>query len=157
VLFILCRYRLPEALLCFNDAGEIPLLNSGEPADPRRAASTPAEFCGVPASQCAVIALTRDYRHYKAVICGERKPFTFTPRSYSFFLLNVELTVGHRVLYPMRSHWEDVDFNETCERTGLAVVKCNTIFHVKTDVSRFHTHSFFRLQFQSMSFAFVIF
>ena len=131
--------------------GAVPLLRTSD-SDGERVASTPAEFSGIPASQCAVIALSRDFRHYKAVISGDRNPFKFTPRSYSFFLLNVDLTVKHRVLYPMRSHWEDVDFNEACERTGLAVVKCNTVFHDKTNVRR---ALFFTLQCQTecMSFA----
>ena len=42
------------------------------------------------------------------------------------FLLNVKLTIKHSVLYPPRSHWEDVDFNELAELKDLAVVKCNS-------------------------------
>eukprot|EP00037_Helgoeca_nana_P011982 m.107986 g.107986 ORF g.107986 m.107986 type:complete len:748 (+) comp21184_c1_seq1:1009-3252(+) len=113
----------------------VPLLHeSGDGVD--QPAKTRAEFAGRPSHQCAVIALSRRWLNYKDVISGRRKPFTFTPRSYSFFLLNVGLTVSKRVFYPMRSHWEDVDFNEACERKGLAVIKCNTIFHAKENVQR---------------------
>ena len=100
------------------------------------AAKCAVEVSGHPAAQVALIALNRDVSIWKKVPKGLQKPFSFTRSAYSMFLLNVKLTINKSVLYPPRSHWEDVDFNELAERKGLAVIKCNTIFHCKINFQK---------------------
>ena len=102
------------------------------------AASSKPGFVGCPGTQLAVIGLERDCRNYKDVLSGRRLPFTFTRSTYSMFLLNVRLTIEKKVLYPPRSHWEDIDFNEQCESKGLGVVKSGTSMHHKDQNQHIH-------------------
>ena len=57
------------------------------------------------------------------------RPFAKT-QVYAAVLLNVKSTVEKRVLYRPWPCWEDLRFNDDCDKEGLWVVKCN----------RFHFH-----------------
>ena len=57
------------------------------------------------------------------------KPFAKT-QVYAAVLLNVKSTVEKRVLYRPWPCWEDLRFNDDCDKEGLWVVKCNRFrFH----------------------------
>ena len=57
------------------------------------------------------------------------KPFAKT-QVYAAVLLNVKSTVEKRVLYRPWPCWEDLRFNDDCDKEGLWVVKCNRfLFH----------------------------
>ena len=57
------------------------------------------------------------------------RPFAKT-QVYAAVLLNVKSTVEKRVLYRPRPCWEDLRFNDDCDKEGLWVVKCNRFrFH----------------------------
>ena len=82
-------------------------------------------------SSCyGVIGLRRDARGYEDL----RGPFAVTHSVYSFVLLNAAETVRRGVLYPPKPFWEDVEFNRLCEERGLAVLKCNRLFHFKKNL-----------------------
>ena len=57
------------------------------------------------------------------------KPFAKT-QVYAAFLLNVKSTVEKKVYYRPWPCWEDLRFNDDCDKAGLWVVKCNRfLFH----------------------------
>ena len=57
------------------------------------------------------------------------RPFAKT-QVYAAILLNVKSTVEKRVLYRPWPCWEDLRFNDDCDKKGLWVVKCNRFrFH----------------------------
>ena len=57
------------------------------------------------------------------------RPFAKT-QVYAAILLNVKSTVEKRVLYRPWPCWEDLRFNDDCDKEGLWVVKCNRfLFH----------------------------
>ena len=57
------------------------------------------------------------------------RPFAKT-QVYAAVLLNVKSTVEKRVLYRPWPCWEDLRFNDDCDKEGLWVVKCNRFrFH----------------------------
>ena len=57
------------------------------------------------------------------------RPFAKT-QVYAAVLLNVKSTVEKRVLYRPWPCWEDLRFNDDCDKEGLWVVKCNRfLFH----------------------------
>ena len=57
------------------------------------------------------------------------RPFAKT-QVYAAILLNVKSTVEKRVLYRPWPCWEDLRFNDDCDKEGLWVVKCNRFrFH----------------------------
>ncbi|CAH3029665.1 unnamed protein product, partial [Porites evermanni] len=57
------------------------------------------------------------------------RPFAKT-QVYAAILLNVKSTVEKRVLYQPWPCWEDLRFNDDCDKEGLWVVKCNRFrFH----------------------------
>ena len=57
------------------------------------------------------------------------RPFAKT-QVYAVVLLNVKSTVEKRVLYRPWPCWEDLRFNDDCDKEGLWVVKCNRFrFH----------------------------
>ena len=53
-----------------------------------------------------------------------RRPFSKT-QVYALVLLNVKSTVEKRVFYRPWPCWEDLRFNDDCDKAGLWVVKCN--------------------------------
>lgn len=99
-------------------------------------ARTNAEMCGITKQHYGVVGLSRDHRKWKDFAAGRSPPFNATRSTYSMYMLNVEKTVECGVLYQPRAHWEDVDFNEQCESAGIAVVKCNTLYHHKLNLQK---------------------
>jgi len=57
-------------------------------------------------------------------------PFSKT-QVYAAILLNVTSTVEKRVLYRPWPCWEDLRFNDDCDKEGLWVVKCNRFHFLK--------------------------
>lgn len=99
-------------------------------------ARTNAEMCGITKQHYGVVGLSRDLRKWKDFAAGRSPPFNATRSTYSMYMLNIEKTVECGVLYQPRAHWEDVDFNEQCESEGIAVVKCNTLYHNKLNLQK---------------------
>ena len=62
-------------------------------------------------------------------------PVAVTPLSrtqvYAAVLLNVKSTVEKSVFYRPWPCWEDVRFNDNCDKAGLWVVKCNRYSFLK--------------------------
>ena len=72
-----------------------------------------------------------DKLHYSYGVLGllrsvptVRRPFTKT-QVYALVLLNVKSTVEKGVFYRPWPCWEDLRFNDDCDKAGLWVVKCN--------------------------------
>jgi len=81
----------------------------------------------------AVVGMSRDpagFVRYKNM----KHPFKVTHSVYSFYLLNVELTVDRGVFYPPKTFWEDIHFNQLCEEKDMAVLKCRHFFHHKKNL-----------------------
>ncbi|KAK2553917.1 hypothetical protein P5673_024614 [Acropora cervicornis] len=57
-------------------------------------------------------------------VCTVRRPFSKT-QVYALVLLNVKSTVEKGVFYRPWPCWEDLRFNDDCDKAGLWVVKCN--------------------------------
>lgn len=57
-------------------------------------------------------------------------PFTKT-QVYAVILLNVQSTVEKKVFYRPWPVWEDLRFNDDCDKAGLWVVKCNRYHFLK--------------------------
>ena len=57
-------------------------------------------------------------------VCTVRRPFSKT-QVYALVLLNVKSTVEKGVFYRPWPCWEDLRFNDDCDKAGLWVVRCN--------------------------------
>jgi hypothetical protein len=69
------------------------------------------------------------------------KPFVVGQQVYSFFLFNVAGTVERGLLYPVKPVMEDIHFNQLCEESKMAVLRCNRFFHSKKNLSQLNTSS----------------
>jgi hypothetical protein len=54
---------------------------------------------------------------------------------YSAILLNVKKTVAEKIYYPMKPVWEDIEFAHMCMEKKLLVLKSNTLFHQKKNLT----------------------
>ena len=85
----------------------------------------------------AVLGMSRSFHHWSVVGTEGNPAFKVSHAVGSFYLLNVQATAGAKptpVLYQPYPVQEDLDFNFACEEAGLVVAKCNTLFHVKTNL-----------------------
>ena len=68
-------------------------------------------------------------------VLSEVVPVAVTPFSraqvYAAVLLNVKSTVEKSVFYRPWPCWEDLRFNDDCDKAGLWVVKCNRYSFLK--------------------------
>lgn len=82
--------------------------------------------------QYGIIGMSRDVGRRETI----DKPFMVTYSVYSFFLLNVSATIDHRLIYPARTFWEDIEASHVCESSGLLVCKTNRYAHWKKAIGR---------------------
>jgi len=80
----------------------------------------------------AVVGMPRDPRKYGVI----QNPMCVTHSVYSFFWLNVKSTVERGVLYPPKTFWEDLAFNQMCEEKDMVVLKVRRFFHLKKNLQR---------------------
>lgn len=120
---------LPDEVACPKNGRQTPrcqTINHGAQTVENR-----ADFSGS-CQEYAVIGMSRDVRRFKAMV----HPFRVTHSVYSFFWLNVKSTVERGVLYPPKTYWEDIVFNQLCEEKRMAVLKHGRFFHAKRNLQR---------------------
>jgi hypothetical protein len=79
------------------------------------------------AEKYGVVGMWRGYQWRDDVAHPVKKSYSV----YSFFLLNVEATVGNRLYFPARPIWEDIEFNNLLDEHGLLVCKLQVFAHEK--------------------------
>ena len=83
----------------------------------------PAKLFGDSHESYGVLGLMRS-------VPNAKNPFSKT-QVYAFILLNVKSTVEKGVFYRPWPCWEDLRFNDDCDKAGLWVVKCNRYHFLK--------------------------
>jgi hypothetical protein len=85
------------------------------------------QFTG-PNSSYAIIGTSRTLSHQQKQI---KHPIKATYSVYSFFLVNIAAIKKHKVYYPPRPIWEDIEMNHALEEKGLVVCKLQKFAHYK--------------------------
>ncbi|GBG30820.1 GREB1-like protein [Hondaea fermentalgiana] len=105
----------------------------GKPA-PRAAATARAtntdQFIGG-AENYGLIGIRRDAQARQT---ESEHPFMISYSVYSFIYLNVKSTVKKGVFFPVKTFWEDVEFNHLVDEAGLVCLKVNRFFHHKKNL-----------------------
>ncbi|GBG34091.1 GREB1-like protein [Hondaea fermentalgiana] len=83
------------------------------------------------ADQYGLIGIRRDPRARQT---ESEHPFMVTYSVYSFIYLNVTSTVNAEVFFPVKTFWEDVEFNHLVDEAGLVCLKVNRFFHHKKNL-----------------------
>eukprot|EP00041_Stephanoeca_diplocostata_P003263 m.33047 g.33047 ORF g.33047 m.33047 type:complete len:2621 (-) comp14199_c0_seq1:362-8224(-) len=102
-----------------------------------RKVRTVLDVCGNVTRHAAIIGLSDDVRGCLSAVANDPEsatPFAYTPQIQSMFLLNVKETTNRDIYFPPRLPYGVADFAKACCSKGLAVIKCNTVFHHAPDL-----------------------
>jgi len=102
------------------------------------------DLCGNMANYAIIGMYRNDRMAWEKSLEGSSeglKPFVVGQQVYSFFLFNVAGTVERGLLYPVKPVMEDIHFNQLCEESEMAVLRCNRFFHSKKNLSHRNTSS----------------
>lgn len=81
-----------------------------------------------PRNAYGILGMGRSLTRYQEKITHS---INVTHSIYSFFLLNIEVTKAHKLYYPCKAVWEDIEMLNMMDERGIAVCKFQLYSHYK--------------------------